>query len=328
MSMAKRDTLLLSARDVAALLTVPDCISAVEDGFRALGEGRLPAPELLSLHSELGGLHVKAAVWINGSHYFVAKANANFPSNPKKHGLPTIQGVIILCDANSGELLALIDSIEITALRTGAATAVAARKLARADSRALTICGCGMQGEIQLQSLLHVLPIKTIYAYDLDSAAAQRFVEANRQLGVRSVEDVHDAISNSDVVITCTPAHEFFVRSRDVRPGTFIAAVGADNDHKQEIDPRLFVKNKIVVDSLAQCLKIGDLHHAVVEGFASVESVHAELADVVAAKAVGRTSEDEITIFDSTGVAIEDAAAAALVYEKAARGGIGTRFSF
>ncbi len=324
----KRETLLLSARDVTALLTVPDCVTAVETGFRALGEGKLPPPELLSLHSELGGLHVKAAVWINGSHYFVSKANANFPANPKTHGLPTIQGVIILCDAGTGELLALIDSIEITALRTGAATAVAARKLARADSRVITICGCGRQGQIQLQSLLHVLPIKVVYAFDLDPAAAQHFAAANQQLEVQVVEDLPGAFTKSDVVVTCTPARKFFVRSRDVRRGTFIAAVGADNEHKQEIDPRLFVKNKVVVDSLAQCLKIGDLHHAVTEGFAAAESVHAELADVIAEKAAGRTSNEEITLFDSTGIAIEDAAAAALVYEKATRAGVGTMFSF
>ena len=326
--MAKRETLLLSARDVTTLLTVPDCLTAVEAGFRALGEGKLPPPGLLSLHSELGGLHVKAAVWQNGSHYFVAKANANFPDNPKTRGLPTIQGVIILCDATTGELLALIDSIEITALRTGAATAVAARKLARADSHTLTICGCGRQGQVQLLSVLHVLPIKTVYAYDLDPAAAQGLAAANQPLEVRAINDLPDAIAKSDVVVTCTPARKFFIRSRDVRPGTFIAAVGADNEHKQEIDPRLFTKNRVVVDSLTQCLRIGDLHHAVNEGFASAESIHAELADVVAGKAVGRTSKEEIILFDSTGIAVEDAAAAALVYEKALRAGVGGRFSF
>ena len=236
--------------------------------------------------------------------------------------------MIILCDATTGELLALIDSIEITALRTGAATAVAARKLARADSRVLTVCGCGRQGLLQLQSLLHVLPIESVYAYDLDSAAAQRFAGENKNVDVRALEDVGEAVRKSDVLVTCTPSRNFFVRAEDVRPGTFIAAVGADNEHKQEIDPHLFIKNKVVVDSLAQCLKIGDLHHAVTEGFASAESVHAELADVVAGKIAGRTSEEEITLFDSTGIAVEDAAAAALVYEKAADAGIGTKFSF
>ena len=328
MIMTKRETLLLSARDVTALLTVPDCVTAVEAGFRALGEGKLPPPELLSLHSELGGLHLKAAVWQNGSHCFVAKANANFPANPKTHGLPTIQGVIILCDATTGELLALIDSIEITALRTGAATAVAARRLARADSHTLTICGCGRQGQVQLQSVSHALPVKTVYAYDLDFATAQRFAARHKHVDVRATDDVKHAVRNSDVVVTCTPSRRFFVTSADVRPGTFIAAVGADNEHKQEIDPRLFIKNKVVVDSLAQCLKIGDLHHAVSEGFASAESVHAELADIVAGKASGRTSQEEITIFDSTGIAVEDAAAAALVYEKAKHAGVGTTFSF
>ena len=325
--MVKRQTLLLSARDVSTLLTVPECIAAVDHGFRALGEGKLPPPEIMSLHSELGALHVKAAVWMNGSHYFVAKANANFPSNPKTHGLPTIQGVIILFNAATGELLAIIDSIEITALRTGAATAVAARNLARPDSHVVTICGCGRQGVVQLQSLLHVLPIKLVYAYDLDSAAAQRFAK-NGGLDVRATADLSEAVRNSDVVVTCTPARKFFIRAPDVRRGTFIAAVGADNENKQEIDPRLFIKNKVVVDSLGQCLKIGDLHHAVAEGFASAQSVHAELGDVVAGKATGRTSKEEITLFDSTGIAVEDAAAAALVYEKAASLGLGTKFRF
>ena len=322
----KRQTLLLSANDVLSLLKMSDCINAVETGFRYLGEGKLPSSEILSLHSPLGGLHVKAALWRNGSQYFVAKANANFPGNPKTHGLPTIQGVIILCDANTGELLALMDSIEITALRTAAATAVAARKLARPDSKVITICGCGRQGSVQLQALLEILPIEMVYAYDVDEDAAQRF--ADQQKNTRVTVDLSGAVRASDVVVTCTPAKKFFVKVDDVRPGTFIAAVGADSEHKQELDPHLFLASKIVVDSLSQCLRIGDLHHAVQDGRASAESVHAELADVVAGKSAGRTTNEEITIFDSTGIAIEDAAAAALVYEKAVHAQLGTSFSF
>jgi alanine dehydrogenase len=322
----KRETRLLSASDVRSLLTMADCIEAVESGFRALGEGKLPAPEILSLHSELGGLHVKAAVWRNGSQYFVAKANANFPGNPKTHGLPTIQGVIILCDANNGELLALMDSIEITALRTAAATAVAARYLARRDSKVVSICGCGRQGAVQLRAILAILPIETVYAYDTDRDAAARFARENKN--ARVVDNLVDALRTSDVVVTCTPAKEYFVNIDDIRPGTFIAAVGADNELKQELDPHLFLAGKVVVDSLSQCLKIGDLHHAVEDGRASVESVHAELADVVAGNKPGRTSPDEITIFDSTGIAVEDAAAAALVYEKACGSNVGMSFRF
>jgi len=322
----KRQTLLLSASYVLSLLKVSDCITAVEAGFRYLGEGKLPAPEILSLHSSLGGLHVKAALWSEGSQYFVAKANANFPRNPKTHGLPTIQGVIILCDANNGELLALMDSIEITALRTAAATAVAARKLARLDSKVVTICGCGRQGFVQLQALLEILPIEMVYAYDVDGDAAQRFAEQHKKTSVAT--DLSDAFRASDVIVTCTPATKFVVKADDVRPGTFIAAVGADSEHKQELDPHLFLANKVVVDSLSQCLKIGDLHFAVQEGRASAESVHAELADVVVGRSAGRTSKEEITIFDSTGIAIEDAAAAVLVYEMALDARLGTRFSF
>ena len=316
----RKATLLLSANDVARLLELPNCIAAVERGFLALGENRLPPPQIMALHAGHGGFHIKAAVWTGEKKYFVAKANANFPQNPKIHGLPTIQGVIIVCDAGSGELLALMDSIEITARRTAAATAVAAKSLARPESSVLAVCGCGKQGLMHLRGLLCVLPIQTVYAFDTDEAARKRFVEevsSDFKVDVSAVHDVRQAVRNSDVVATCTTSRQYFIMADDIRPGTFIAAVGADSENKHEIDPHLFPMSKVVVDSLAQCSTIGDLHHAILAGTATRESVHGELADVVAGHKPGRTSRSEITLFDSTGVATADAAAAACVYEKA-----------
>src|SRR5580765_1219338 len=160
-------TLLLTRKDVSELLTLNDCVLVVEQAFRLQGEGQAPAPGVLGVHAQGGGFHIKAGTLPLSRNYFAAKTNANFPGNPAR-GLPTIQGVILLFDADNGQVLAAMDSMEITTLRTGAATAVAAKYLARKDSRIATICGCGNQGRVQLEALALVCPITRAYAFDLD----------------------------------------------------------------------------------------------------------------------------------------------------------------
>jgi len=257
--------------------------------------------------------------------------NTNFPRNRSQSRLPTIQGVILICDADNGSPLAILDSIEITIKRTAAASAVAAKFLARKDSSIATVCGCGEQGRAQLRAFHLVLPLKKICAFDLDPAAARALAtELARELPieVEPVRDSQKAIQKSDVLVTCTTSKKFFVRKKDVPPGTFIAAVGADDAHKQEIDPALMASAKIVADSLEQSSTIGDTHHAIAEGLMTKESIFAELAEIVAGKKCGRATADEIIVFDSTGVAIEDAVAAVAVYEKARLNQIGNYFDF
>jgi len=319
-------TLLLNRSDVARHLTLDRAIAAVERGFEQLGRGQAPAPGILAMHSEGGGFHIKAG-FLAGSgegnsarRYFAAKCNANFPGNPRLHGLPTIQGVVILCDAADGGLLALMDSMELTALRTAAATAVAARYLARKDSRVATICGCGTQGRIHLRALLRALPLANDFAYDADVDAAARFaadMTTGTGISVEAVGDLAAAARQSDVIVTCTPSRAPLLKSGDVHPGTFLAAVGADNPEKQELDPQLLRGAKLVVDSLEQCATIGELHHALAAGVLTKQDVHAELGELAAGLKPGRVSAEEITIFDSTGIAIEDAAAAIALYEAA-----------
>jgi ornithine cyclodeaminase/alanine dehydrogenase-like protein (mu-crystallin family) len=140
--------------------------------------------------------------------------------------------------------------------------------------------------------------------------------------------EIGTAVRTSDVCITCTPSQRWIVDYRDVHPGTFVAGVGADNEYKQELHPQLMVGNKVVVDILEQCATIGDLHHAIEAGVVTREDVHAELGTIVAGVKSGRTSDDEITVFDSTGTALQDLTAAALVYEKAVAGGVGQRVEF
>jgi alanine dehydrogenase len=324
-------TLLLQQTDIAQLISLKECITAVEKIFRLHGEDKVPPSKILGIHASHGGLHVKAGLFPGNKRYVVAKANTNFPGNAHQSGLPTIQGIIIIFDADNGYPRAVLDSTDVTIKRTAAASAVAAKYLARPNSSVGTICGCGEQGRAHIRALHAVLPFEKIYAFDLDERAMHDLATDlgnELDLQIETVRDLRRAIQKSDICVTCTPSRQFFVRKEDVSPGTFIAAVGADNEHKQEIDPTLMASCNVVVDSLEQCSTIGDLHHAIAAGLMRPENVYAELAEVVAGEKAGRTTEDEIIIFDSTGVAIEDAITAVAVYERARATNIGNCFNF
>jgi len=316
-------TLLLTRSQVKTLLDYETCITAVEDAFRA--ERTLPSG-VLGTHAEDGGFHVKTAGLERGTFYSVTKTNANFPGNPVKYELPTIQGVIALFDARQGRLLAVMDSIEITAIRTAAATAVAARYLARLDSRSAMIIGCGNQGRSQLRALSRVRSLDHVIAYDSDPLLSERYaVEMSNELGifVQSVSDYHEATRECDIIVTCTTSCEPLLFRNDVSPGTFISAVGADSERKQEISADLLASSVVVADVLDQCVTIGDVHHAIEAGVMRREDVHAELADIIRGSARGRSTDEEIIIFDSTGTALEDVAAASIVFENAMLQGVG-----
>ena len=326
--MKSAGTLLLTRRDVAALLDLDDCIAAVEAAFRRRGEGAAAPAGILGFPAEGGGFHIKAAAL---GPYFAAKINGNFSRNRELFGLPNIQGLVLLCDGQNGSPLAVLDSIEITIRRTGAATAVAARYLAREDARVATVCGCGNQGRIQLAALARVRRLERAYAFDADAARAGEFAsEMSERLGipVEAVPRPGPAVRASDIAVTCTPSREPFLEREDVLPGTFVAAVGSDSAEKQELDPRILAAGTVVVDSLDQCAEIGELHHALAGGFLTRADVHAELPELAAGTKPGRARRDEITIFDSTGTALQDAAAAAVVYGRALRAGRGLPIEF
>lgn len=312
-------TLLLSRNQVDRLLTMPEYIDAVEKMFRQLGEGKLPPPGILGIKSQSGALHIKAAHLPGLRDYIVAKLNTNFPRNPAEQDLPTIQGLIMVCDGANGRPLAVLDSIDITIKRTAAASAVAAKYLARRDSSVATLCGCGQQAAAQLGAIASLLPLKKVMAFDSNYVAAENFARRFSQelgLAIEPARELSLALKTSDVCITCTTATKFFIHLEDARPGLFIAAVGADDFHKQEIDPALMARAKVVADDLDQSCAIGDTHHAIAACLMTKEKIYAELAEIVAGKKPGRTSDDEIAIFDSTGIALEDAVAAVAVYEK------------
>lgn len=289
-------TRIFTRDDVRELLSIDDCINAVESVFRRFGEGDVAAPASLAVHVDGGGFHVKAAAV---DTVFAAKLNANFPANPAKHRLPTIQGVLILADAVRGTPLAIMDSSEITTLRTAAASAVAAKYLARRDASVMTICGWGVQGRAHREAIARVRAISKVFTIDVDNIA-----------------ELDSAIAASDIVVTTTPSRRPFIEPRHLHPGLFVAAVGADNPEKSEIAPDALADARVVVDVLEQASAMGDLHHALATGAMRREDVYAELAQIVAGKRAARTSSDEIFIFDSTGTALQDGVAAELVYRR------------
>jgi ornithine cyclodeaminase/alanine dehydrogenase len=320
-------TLLLKRSEIASLLTLQEYIDIVERAFRLHAEGKTLAPGLLHINAHEGEFHIKAGGLTLTRTYVAVKTNGGFFQNRTRYGMPNIQGTIVLCDGETGYPLAFMDSIAITISRTGATTAVAAKYLARSDSRSVTICGCGNQGRIQLRSLRQILPIETVYAFDSDPAIAREFARVMAEqlnLSVTAVADPGDAVLRSDVCVTCTPSRKPFLKKEHIPPGLFLAAVGADSPDKQELDPRILAGSTLVVDLLEQCARVGELHHALEAGVVRLENVHAELAQVVGGQRPGRTSAREVTVFDATGTALQDAAAAAGLYEKALAGGHGT----
>jgi alanine dehydrogenase len=311
--------LLVSRHQVAGLLQLNECMAAVENAFRLYAEGKVQPPGILGVHVANGGFHIKAGAMKLSRNYFVAKTNANFPGN-HAIGLPTIQGVIVVFDADNGKLLCVMDSIEISIIRTGAATGVAAKYLSRKDAKVATICGCGNQGKISLNALMQVRAIEKVFVFDIDQQRAEKFAnEMSAQFRIEIIvgDNLSRAVSQSDIGVTCTPSQKPLIMKDWVKPGTFISAVGTDSDTKQEIDPHLVASSKLVTDLTSQSATIGDLHHAIDLGLMKPSNVHAELGEVIAGKKEGRVAENEIILFDSTGIALQDVAAATIVYEKA-----------
>jgi len=307
-------------------MSLQDYLTAVEAAFRAYGNGQAEVPLPTHIATPGGTFHAKGAGLLLDKPYVAVKVNGNFPGNLQLRGLPTIQGVIVLCDGVDGTVLAVMDSIEITSRRTAAATALAARYLAPADTETVAVCGCGVQGRAQLEALAAAMRIRRVLAWDIDEGNARQFArDMGETLGLEvdvSAEPQH-ATRQARVIVTATTARVPFVTEEMIPPGAFVAAVGADNPEKSELTPGLMANAKIVVDMLAQATTMGDLHHAIDAGLMTADDVHGELADLVVGRKPGRVSGSETFVFDSTGMAIQDVASAVAIWQRAAANNLG-----
>lgn len=321
--------LLLSRPEIASLLTFSDYVQVVEEAFRLHAQGASLEPALAHVDAEGGEFHIKGGGLRGPTPYFALKVNGGFFQNRARFGLPNIQGLIVLSRADNGVPLAVMDSTEITIQRTGAANAVAAKYLARPESSVCTICGCGMQGRVQLRALRHALPIRRVFAWSLPHSDAEAFaaqMAAETGLEVTAVTDLGTALGQSDVCVTCTPARAPFIHRADIPAGMYLAAMGADSPDKQELDADLTASAKLVADLRAQVIAVGETHHAIAAGLMDSSCIYAELGEIIIGKIAGRANAGEIIVFDATGTALQDVAAAAAVYERARQQGVGTEW--
>ncbi len=326
MSRAPRLVRFLRQDDVRASIDMAACIDACERAFESYSKGAAALPSLISLDvSEHDGeVHVKAG-HLHGAPYFAVKVAAGFPGN-RELGLPTSDGMVAVFDARTGAPAAfLMDNGFITDLRTGAAGGVAARYLAPERVRNVAVIGTGAQARYQLDALARVRPAFTharIWGRDRARAAATAG-ELRTRPGLPDgcvfevAASVEEAVEHADVVITCTASRAPLLRGEWLGTGVHVTAVGADDEDKRELEPSLLARaDRLVVDSRAQCASIGELHHALVEGLVD-EQKAVELGDVVSGIQPGRTSPDQLTVCDLTGIGVQDVAAANVVMDRA-----------
>ena len=323
------ETYILGHTDITSVLDFELAINAVERVMRAHGQRSVIEPNLLHADVPRGEYHIKTGGVLHGgdSGVFGLKANGGFFGNHER-GLPNIVGIIYLSDAETGCPLAVLDSVEISRVRTGAATAVAARHLARPDSRVVTVVGTGTQARTQIEALRHVLPIERVQLVGRTATRTEQQAaafEAALGLPVKPFTSVRQALAGADILVTCTPSREPLVALDDVHPGLFIAAVGADSPGKQELTARLTARCTAVADVRSQCIEVGELQHPIREGLMAPSEVDIELGDILCGRSPGRTSADEITLYDSTGTALQDVAVGFEVLAAARRHGLGRR---
>jgi len=325
--MTRPETHLLSHSDIVDVLDFERAIDAVARVMEAHGRSEVVPPDLLHADVPNGEFHIKTGgiVHAGGKGLFGLKANGGFFGNHARN-LPTIVGVIYLADAETGCPLVVMDSVEVSRVRTGAATAVAARHLARPDSRVLTVVGTGTQARTQIEALRHVLPIDRVRLVGRDLSRTRTLAKTYADalsVDIEPMASVTTALQGADVLVTCTPARGPLVSLSDVHPGLFIAAVGADSPGKQELAAELVAHCTAVADVHAQCIEVGELQHPIRAGLMRPEDVHAEIGAVLCGRRPGRTSDDEITLYDSTGTALQDVAVGFEVFELARERGLG-----
>lgn len=320
-----RKTLILTRRQVSRLIDMPLALEAVRSAFILYGKGRVEMPPKIYLqlkkHSGdframpayLEGLESAGLKWVN-----VHPGNRDF-------GLPAVMAVIILSDPKTGFPLAIMDGTLITNLRTGAAGGIAAKCLARKDSSTVGLVGCGVQAKAQLLALKEFFRISSVFVWGLRFKQAKIFLQETRYLGLKmQVKDnIRDCVKDADIIVTTTPSRKPLVKSDWIKDGVHINAIGADAKGKEELDPGILKRAKIIVDDKRQACHSGEINVVLSKGLISERDIYATLGEVLTQKKQGRVSDKEITVFDSTGLAIQDIACARLVYQKAIKLKIG-----
>jgi alanine dehydrogenase len=322
-----KKTLILTNSEVWRLIDMPEALKAVENAFMLYGKNLVQMPAKIYLHlGKYNGDFRAMPAYIQGMEACGLKWVNVHPKN-RRFGLPCVMAVIILSDPRNGFPLCIMDGTLLTSLRTGAAGGIAAKCLARRDSSVVALVGCGVQARTQLMALKELFRIKSVYVWGNKIEYANKFLKDTEhfRLNVKIKDKISDCVKQADIVVTTTPVRQPIVKSEWIKDGTHINAIGADAKGKEELEPELLKKAKIVVDDRKQAYHSGEINVAVSRGIITEKDIYATLGEVLTGKKKGRVTEKEITIFDSTGLAIQDVAVASLVYKKAVKNKIGRR---
>jgi alanine dehydrogenase len=320
--------LLLRDREIEPLLEMNEVLEAVEQAFREKGLGRvqMPAKTYLFYEKYNGDLRVMPAYMESMEASAVKVVNVH-PNN-RRFNLPTVMAVIMLIDPKTGAPQAIMDGTKITAVRTGAAAGVATKYLARAGSSKLGIVGAGVQASTQLEFMLQVADISEVRVYDVDDESKNRFVawasKDHPDVKFIPAAGVEEVATNSDIICTVTPSRKPVIINEWVDYGTHINAIGADAPGKEELDPAILKRSKVVIDDWEQAWHSGEINVPVSKGLIDRSDIHGEIGEIIVGKKKGRASPREVTVFDSTGLAIQDTVVAKLLYKKATEKKVGT----
>ncbi|UCG35652.1 MAG: alanine dehydrogenase [Candidatus Omnitrophota bacterium] len=316
-------TLILEAELTKKLVGIKEALNAIEDAFRRMGQAKtkMPAKLYLNLPQFKGDFRAMPA-WVEGFKGCAIKWVNVHPLNKNK-GLPTVMGIIILSDPATGFPLCVMDATHLTALRTGAAGGVAAKFLARKESRKVGLVGCGVQARTQLAAIFEIFNIDEVKVWGPKPKEIMCFINFAKKLPrakkvkIEKANTIKDCVKDSDIIVTTTPSRKPLVRRGWIKEGVHINAIGADACGKQELDYKILKRAKVVVDDLRQASHSGEINVSLRKGKFHKKDIYADIGEVVAKRKKGRVKRSEITVFDSTGLAIQDVAIANIVYRKA-----------
>ncbi|KAF5417575.1 MAG: Alanine dehydrogenase [Candidatus Methanogaster sp.] len=317
------ELLYLNESDVTKLLDMPGALSVVEEAFLEHGMGRAQMPPKSYLYFPTGDLRTMPAYLETAGIAGVKIVNVH-PKNPKA-GLPTVMAIVVLNSIETGAPLTVMDGTYLTEMRTGAAGGVATNRLARTDATVVGMVGVGRQARTQLRAICEVRGIETVKITDRSDASCRQFIDDTKDLGCEiTVMDGIRQVCDCDILVTTTPVREPIVADDWILDGTHINAIGADAAGKEELDPEILKRSRIVIDDPAQAFHSGEVNVPLKLGIISEGDIYGTLGEIISGIKPGRTDDDEITVFDSTGLAIQDVSTANHVYRQAVRKGIGT----
>ena len=318
--------LLLTRQDVISVLTMKDCIDVMEKAFAEMANGTAVLPLRIGIRPP-GGLALYMPAYLREMNALACKVVSVYKDNPTKFDMPTTIGKVLLQDSASGDVKCIMDGGYLTAVRTGAVSGLATKLLARKDPRqVVAIFGAGVQAKMQLWAMAESRDVSEAIVYDKMEGASEKFVEEmGRKLGMR-IEAAHDpeSLLEADLICTATSSSTPLFDGSMVLPGTHVNGIGSHSPNARELDTALVKRSLFIADSREACLsEAGDIMIPIQEGSITADHIHADLGEIVTGKKTGRTKDDQITLFKSNGLAIQDAATAKLVYDRAVEKGIG-----